>query len=141
MSSACNTGDVDSTGAATPPPESKAVVTQPVLQSVNEPTAELLDVSSESEEEELPPGPPLTKEEKALIAQKVKDLSPEDRRKRAYAMRKKIMQTPNSPVARQLRKTAEAIRNGEIQLPPELLKKGSALKVGEGPRGGGGSPI
>jgi hypothetical protein len=41
--------------------------------------------------------PALTEEELALIAADPKDLTPELRRKRAYARRKQIMQNPDSP--------------------------------------------
>lgn len=72
--------------------------------------------------EAKPEIPELSEEDKRLIAADPKDLSPEDRRKRAYAMRRKIMQNPDSPAARTLRDMEQAVRNGEIE-PPNLKKK------------------
>jgi hypothetical protein len=60
--------------------------------------------------------PPLTEEELALIAADPKDLTPEMRRKRAYARRKQIMQNPDSPTARALDDLAEAHQAGELDV-------------------------
>ena len=60
--------------------------------------------------------PPLTEEELALIAADPKDLTPELRRKRAYARRKQIMQNPDSPAARALDDLAEAHQAGELDV-------------------------
>lgn len=59
---------------------------------------------------------PLTEEELALIAADPADLTVEQRRKRAYARRKKIMQNPDSPTARALKDLAEAHRSGELDV-------------------------
>ena len=58
--------------------------------------------------------PVLTEEDKRLIAADPKELTPEDRRKRAHALRRKIMQNPDSPTARALEDMAEAVRKGEV---------------------------
>lgn len=63
-----------------------------------------------------PAAAPLTEEELALIAADPKDLTPELRRKRAYARRKQIMQNPDSPTARALNDLAEAHQAGEIDV-------------------------
>jgi hypothetical protein len=62
------------------------------------------------------PAPPLTQEEKDLIAADPATLTPEQRRARAYALRKKIMQDPSSPAARELRRVGEALERGEIDV-------------------------
>ena len=54
------------------------------------------------------PAGPLTEEELALIAADPADLTVEQRRQRAYARRKQIMQNPDSPTARALKDLAEA---------------------------------
>lgn len=58
----------------------------------------------------------LTPEEQALIDSKVEDLTPEQRRKRAYALRKKIMQNPNSEAAKALEEARKAAEAGQINL-------------------------
>ncbi|MCB9569381.1 MAG: hypothetical protein H6710_19560 [Myxococcales bacterium] len=67
-----------------------------------------------------PKAEPLTQEELDLIAANPADLTPELRRKRAFALRKKIMQNPDSPTARALEETREAVERGDLvpQLPP-----------------------
>jgi len=67
--------------------------------------------------------PPLTEEELALIATDPKDLTPEQRRKRAYARRKQIMQNPDSPTARALNDLAEAHQAGEL----DVQRKGDGV--------------
>jgi len=61
----------------------------------------------------------LTPEELELIAADPKTLTPDQNRKRAYALRKKIMQDPDSPQAKQLESMRQAALNGELdgQLP------------------------
>ncbi|MGB1016632.1 MAG: hypothetical protein ACPG4T_21015 [Nannocystaceae bacterium] len=59
---------------------------------------------------------PLTQEEKDLIAAEPKDLSREDRIKRGYALRKKIMQKPDSPAAQQLEELRRLHEAGEIDI-------------------------
>ncbi|MCA9651435.1 MAG: hypothetical protein H6712_20030 [Myxococcales bacterium] len=65
------------------------------------------------------PAGPLTEEELALIAADPADLTVEQRRQRAYARRKQIMQNPDSPTARALKDLAEAHQNGEIDVGPK----------------------
>lgn len=61
--------------------------------------------------------PPLTQEEKDLIAADPATLTPELRRKRAFALRKKIMQNPDSPTARMLEDLRKAAERGELDIP------------------------
>jgi len=61
-----------------------------------------------------PKPPPLSDEDKRLIALDPADLTPELRRKRAYARRRQAMQDPNSPLARTLNDLQKASQNGEI---------------------------
>jgi hypothetical protein len=64
------------------------------------------------------PAPPLTAEQETLIAADSATLSKEDRRKRSYAQRQKIMQKPDSPQAQALLEGAERLRRGEMDPPP-----------------------
>ncbi|MFO7562306.1 MAG: hypothetical protein R6X02_06655 [Enhygromyxa sp.] len=68
----------------------------------------------------------LSPEELELIAADPKDLSPEQRRKRAFALRKQIMQDPDSPQAQALEEARAAVLNGE--LPPEHVNPEGAAK-------------
>ncbi len=63
--------------------------------------------------------PPLTQEEIDLIAMDPATLTPEMRKKRAFALRRKILQNPDSPTARQLEAMRLAADRGELdaQLP------------------------
>jgi hypothetical protein len=96
-------------------------------------------------EEEAPQAnkevPPLSEEDLRLLEADPATLSPEERRQRAYAMRRKIMQDPDSPAARAIEDMAEAIRNGEVK--PEVEGKKQYPKLylpGKGPQGGGRPP-
>jgi hypothetical protein len=80
--------------------------------------------------------PPLTEEELALIAADPKDLTPEQRRKRAYARRKQIMQNPDSPTARALNDLAEAHQAGEI----DVQRKDGVWLSAPGTKPTGGRP-
>lgn len=62
--------------------------------------------------------PPLSEEDLALLAADPKDLTPEQRRARAYARRRQIMQNPDSPIARALQDLADAHQAGEIDATP-----------------------
>ncbi len=64
------------------------------------------------------PEPPLTQEELDLIAADPATLTPELRRKRGYALRRKILQNPDSPQARNLEALRLATERGEIK--PQL---------------------
>lgn len=89
-----------------------------------EPEGDQLSVSSETpvggEHIAAEPAEPLTDEEKALIEKDPKDLTPEERRKRGYALRKKIMQDPDSARAQSILQGAKAIENGEMEVPAEF---------------------
>ncbi len=65
--------------------------------------------------------PALSEEDQRLISADPATLSPEDRRKRAYALRRKIMQDPNSESAKAIKEGMKAIESGELQVPPHLL--------------------
>jgi hypothetical protein len=69
-----------------------------------------------------PKTPALSEEDQRLIAADPNNLTEDERRKRAYALRRKVMQNPDSPAARTLRDLEEAVRNGEIE-PPVGKKK------------------
>ncbi len=60
------------------------------------------------------PAAPLTEAEKKLIAADPDTLSPEDRRKRAFALRKKVMQNPDSEAAQALLQARQAILDGQL---------------------------
>lgn len=64
------------------------------------------------------PEPPLTQEELDLLALDPATLTPEMRRKRAHAVRRQILQNPDSPAARQLEALRLAAERGEIK--PQL---------------------
>lgn len=67
-----------------------------------------------------PKEPPLTQEELDLIAADPATLTPEQRRDRAFALRRKIMQNPDSPAARQLEEIRQGVESGAIK--PQLPK-------------------
>lgn len=78
---------------------------------------------------EAPPAPSepvdpkaLTAEEEALIAAEPSTLTPEQRRKRGYALRKKIMQNPDSEAAKALEEARKAAEAGEIEMPGQPAK-------------------
>lgn len=60
--------------------------------------------------------PPLSEEDLALIAADPATLTPEMRRKRAYARRRQIMQNPDSPTARALNDLVQAHQAGDIDI-------------------------
>lgn len=74
--------------------------------------------------DDAPAIPTLTEEDQRLIAADPKDLTVEERRKRAFALRRKIMQNPDSPAALMLEDLRKAHGSGELEVP----------KPGEGPR-------
>jgi hypothetical protein len=86
------------------------------------------DASAQKQAEaEPPPSQPvdpnaMTAEEEALIAADVTTLNTEQRRKRGYALRKKIMQNPDSEAAKALQEAARAAEAGEIDVPGQLAK-------------------
>ncbi|MEM7158693.1 MAG: hypothetical protein AAF799_37980 [Myxococcota bacterium] len=87
----------------------------------------------EADAEYVPPE--LTEEDLALIAADPKDLTPEMRRKRAYARRRQIMQNPDSPTARALRDLSAAHQSGNLDVAP----KGNGVwfhTPGSKPKGG-----
>ncbi len=74
-----------------------------------------------------PTVPPPTAEELALIEKDPKDLSVEDRRRRAHALRKKILQNPDSPSARSLEDMRKAVEAGDLA--PELPDEQGSLRL------------
>lgn len=67
----------------------------------------------------------LSAEEERLIAADITTLGPEERRKRAFAQRKRILQNPDSPTAKTLEDLRRATENGELEPPtrPEPERK------------------
>lgn len=65
--------------------------------------------------------PPLTPEEIELIESDPKTLTPELNRKRAHALRRKIMQTPDSPQAKQLEQIRRDVESGALV--PQVVPK------------------
>lgn len=92
-----------------------ACTAQPAAPEKIEPTVEAAAAEA-APAEAAPATPALTEEELALIAADPKDLTPELRRKRAYARRKQIMQNPDSPTARALNDLAEAHQAGDLDV-------------------------
>jgi hypothetical protein len=72
------------------------------------------DAKADAKADEANKPPPLTEEDKRLIAADPATLTPEERRKRGYALRRKIMQNPDSPAARTLNDLAKAAKEGTI---------------------------
>jgi hypothetical protein len=70
------------------------------------------------------PEPPLTQEELDLIAADPATLTPEKRRERAFALRRKCLQNPEGACAKQLEEIRTAVESGTLvpQLPE--AKKG-----------------
>lgn len=83
------------------------------------PAATDADVAKQAKPEPAPPKPvdpnALTPEEEALIAADRSTLTPEQHRKRAYALRKKIMQNPDSEAAKALEEARRAAEAGELE--------------------------
>ncbi|PRQ04675.1 hypothetical protein ENSA5_05890 [Enhygromyxa salina] len=73
------------------------------------------EAEPEPEPEQVKPAAPneLTAEELALIEADPKDLGPEQNRKRAHALRKQVMQNPDSPQAKALEEAREAALAGQ----------------------------
>lgn len=65
------------------------------------------------------PAPPLTQEEQDLIAADPEKLTPEQRRARAFALRRKCLQNPEGACAKQLEEIRTAVESGTLvpQLP------------------------
>lgn len=93
-----------------------ACTTQTPAPEKVEPTAEAAPAEAAPAQTAPATPTPLTEEELALIAADPKDLTPELRRKRAYARRKQIMQNPDSPTARALDDLAEAHQAGDLDV-------------------------
>ena len=74
----------------------------------------------------------LTPEEERLITADDNTLTAEERKKKAYALRKKILSNPDSPQAQQLKEMAGQVVTGEVA--PNLdYKDGSKPKSSEMP--------
>jgi hypothetical protein len=99
------------------------------LACVADPPAGAADASPAKQEKAEPvePAPPvdpkaLTPEELALLDADPKTLTPDQNRKRGYALRKKIMQNPDSPAAKALEDARKSALAGEIELPGQPEK-------------------
>lgn len=95
-----------------PPPQK--VAPAPAAEAPPSPAAETPPAANAGPAGPQQPAEALTEEELALIAADPADLTVEQRRKRAYARRKQIMQNPDSPTARALKDLAEAHQSGEL---------------------------
>ncbi|MFO0635671.1 MAG: hypothetical protein U0168_22755 [Nannocystaceae bacterium] len=89
--------------------------------------------------------PPLTAEEQRLIDADPKSLTPEERRARAYALRRKIMQNPDSPAARTLEDLRKAAEAGQLDVGAagprfELRRTDGTEPVGTAPPAGHRGP-
>jgi hypothetical protein len=76
----------------------------------------------------------LSAEELELIAADPSTLSREQNRKRAYALRKKVMQNPDSPQAKALEEARMAALGGELPLEhvkPDAKKEGRVIELPE----------
>ncbi|HWB73528.1 MAG TPA: hypothetical protein VG755_01210 [Nannocystaceae bacterium] len=83
--------------------------------------------------------PALSEEDLRLLAADPATLTPEERRKRAYALRRKIMQNPDSPTARMLEDLRRAHENGELDV--QKPGEGAHFEVrGSGPPKDGPPP-
>lgn len=70
---------------------------------------------------------PLSEEDKRLLAADPATLTPEERRERSYALRRKIMQNPDSAAARMLHDLEDAVRDGHID--PKGKAKGHTFSL------------
>ncbi len=107
-------------GPADPPPLPATPAAKPVTPPAATPAVDDTKVSLLPAQNSPAPAkePPLTQEELDLIAADPAALTPELRRKRAFALRRKILQNPDSPTARQLEALRLAFERGELQ--PQL---------------------
>ena len=110
---------------------SKEVAPQTATKDAPPAKAEPAPVAEPTAEPGKPAIPELTEEDKRLIAADPKSLSPDERRKRAYALRRKIMQNPDSESAKMLEELRRAAEAGEIQ-PPGTLQLEQRTKPVEG---------
>lgn len=91
--------------------------------------------------EQAPREPPsLSPEDLELIAADPTTLSPEQRRKRGYALRRKIMQEPDSAAARTLDDLKRAHEEGLLELPPPKGDQGVVLSTPGAKTPGGPGP-
>ncbi|EDM75414.1 hypothetical protein PPSIR1_04238 [Plesiocystis pacifica SIR-1] len=115
-----------STLACTPPERSPEQVEQADAKAEAGDTAKADAKPAEAKADakaEAPPADPaeryaLTEEDERLIAADPSTLSPEENRKRAHALRKKIMQNPDSEAAKALEDARQAVLAGEVQPTP-----------------------
>ena len=83
---------------------------------------------------------PLSEEDLRIINADPATLTPEERRKRPFALRRKIMQNPDSPAAKSLEDLRKAIEAGEIEPPNGGIKFESRRAAEELPAPGGPPP-
>jgi hypothetical protein len=76
-----------------------------------------------------PEPPPLSAEDRALIDADPATLSPEQRRERAHALRRMIMQDPDSPAARTLEDLRRAHEDGLFEPPQAAGNDGVVLST------------
>lgn len=98
--------------------------TEPGTQAVAQPAAQ-----PEAPKPEIAPADPkqLTAEEIALIEADPATLTPEQRRARGYALRKKIMQNPESESAKAIEEARQAAMAGELEVPGKPADNGVVI--------------
>ena len=101
---------------------------QPIQANAEQPVAKPTPPTSSKQSGSLE----LSAEELELLDADPKTLSPEQNRKRAYALRKKVMQNPDSPQAQALEEARAAALGGELtpeQVDPEAKPKDEGLVI------------
>lgn len=117
--------DVPPPPAAAPAPDGKTVAAD--TKTDERPMSLMPPVNVPAPKKE----PPLTQEELDLIAADPKTMTPEQRRARAFALRRKILQNPDSPAAKQLEALRLAYERGELQqqLPDKTRTRDGGLTL------------
>jgi hypothetical protein len=96
--------------------------------------AEQPDAKPTAESKPQPGSLELSAEELELLDADPKTLSPEQNRKRAYALRKKVLQNPDSPQAKALEEAKAAALGGELtpeQVNPDGKQEGLVIELPE----------
>ncbi len=116
-------------GACSKPPE-------PQPSQADKATAAAAPAPDADAKAQAAPAPkPLSEADKRLIAMDPAELTPDMRRKRAYALRRKAMQNPDSAVARTLNDLEDAYHRGELE-PPNRASMPTFTVDGKAPSGG-----
>jgi hypothetical protein len=119
---------------------SKSVEPTPDPRTKANPDAAVEAAEHDTGAEVSAPAAPLSAEDLALIEADPATLTPEQRRKRGYALRRKVMQNPDSPAARTLEDLRRAHEEGLLELPPGKGDGGVVLSTPGAPPSGGPGP-